>query len=69
MSHDQIFHLESQMPVAHGELTQGMASTGHILLGNRKVIDANGSTPVTSFYPIHANHVGSLGSVVEPCPE
>ena len=55
--------------MAHGKLTQGMALTGHILLGNRKVIHANGSTPITRFYPIHANHVGSLGSAVEPGPK
>jgi hypothetical protein len=50
MSHSQIFHPGSQMPKAQGELTQGMASTGHILLGNCKVIHANGSMPITSFY-------------------
>jgi hypothetical protein len=56
------------MTVAQGELAQGMASTGHILLGNRKVIHANGSTPITSFYPIQADHVGSPGLAVEPRP-
>jgi hypothetical protein len=36
--------------MAYGELTQGMAPIGHILLGNRKVIHNNGSIPITSFY-------------------
>jgi hypothetical protein len=56
------------MTVAQGELSQGMASTGHILLGNHRVIHANGSTPITSFYAIQADHVGSPILVVEPCP-
>jgi hypothetical protein len=38
--------------MAHDELTQGMALTGHILLGNHEVIHTNGSVPITSFYPI-----------------
>ena len=50
-SHGKAFHLGSQRPIAHGELTQGMAPTGHILLGNHKVIHTNGTTPITSFYP------------------
>jgi hypothetical protein len=55
--------------MAHDELTQGIASTGHILLGNHKVIHTNGSTPIASFHPDHTNHVGSLGLAVELCPE
>ena len=51
-NHGQFFNQGSQMLVAQGKLAQGMASTSHILLGNRKVIRANGSTPITSFYPI-----------------
>jgi hypothetical protein len=50
-SHGQIFHPGSQRPTEHGELTQGMASTSHILLGNHKVIHTNGSTLITSTYP------------------
>ena len=42
-----------------------MASTGHVLLGNHKVIHTNGMTPITCFYPIQANRVGSPVSTVE----
>ena len=52
--------------MAHDELTQGMASTGHILLGNHKVIHTNGSAPITGFYPFQ---MGSLDPTVEPCLE
>ena len=55
--------------MARDELAQGMSSTDHILLGNHEVIHTNGSVPITSFYPIQANHAGSLGPAVEPCPE
>ena len=41
------------------ELTQGMASTDHIILGNHEVIHTNGSAP------IQVNRVGSLDPVVE----
>ena len=51
--------------MAHDKLTQGMASTGHILLGNHEVIHTNGSTPITSFYPVQVNHVESLDPAVE----
>ena len=44
-----------------------MASTGHILLENHEVIQNNGSTPITSFYPVQVNHVGSLDPMVETC--
>ena len=44
----------------------GLARAGHDEL---ELIHTNGSMPVTSFYPIQANRVGSLGSAVEPCPE
>jgi hypothetical protein len=56
-------------PMAHDELTLGMASTGHILLGNHDVIHTNGSAPTTSFYPVQVDHVGSLDPMVEPCLE
>ena len=49
--HDQVFHSESQRPMAHGELTQEMALTGHILLGNHEIVHTNGSMPITSFHP------------------
>jgi hypothetical protein len=51
--------------MAHDELTQGMALTGHILLGNHEVIHTNGSVPITSFYPIQVNRVRSLDPVAE----
>jgi len=38
--------------MAHDKLTQGMASTDHILLGNQEVIHTNGLAPITSFYLI-----------------
>jgi hypothetical protein len=53
--------------MAHDELTLGMASTSHILLGNHDVIHTNGSAPTTSFYPVQVDHVGSLDLMVEPC--
>ena len=46
-----------------------MAPTNHILLGNHEVIHTNGSAAITSFYPIQANHAGSLGPMVEPRSE
>jgi hypothetical protein len=52
--------------MAHDELTLGMASTDHILLGNHDVIHTNGSAPTTSFYPVQVDHVGSLDPMVEP---
>jgi hypothetical protein len=55
--------------MARDELTQGMALTGNILLGNHEVIHTNGLAPITSFRSVQANRVGSLGSVAEPCPE
>jgi hypothetical protein len=51
------------------ELTKGMASIGHILLGNHDVFHTNGSTPIVSFYPVQANCVGSLDPTVKLCPE
>jgi hypothetical protein len=68
-SHGQVFHPGSQRSMAHGVLTDGMASTGHILLGNHEIIHTNGPTPINNFYPIQANRVGSLGPAVEPRPE
>ena len=50
-NHGQVFSLGSQKSMAQKELTQGMASSGHILLGNHEVIRTNGSTPITSSYP------------------
>ena len=50
--HGQVFHLGGRKSMAHDELAQGMASTGHILLGNHKVVHTNRSTLITSFYPI-----------------
>ena len=47
--------------MARDKLTQGMASIGHILLGNHEVIHTNGSVLITS--------VGNLGPMVEPFPE
>jgi hypothetical protein len=38
--------------MVQGKLTQGMALASHILLENRKVIHGNGSTPITSSYPM-----------------
>jgi hypothetical protein len=33
-------------------LTEGIASTGHILLENHEIIHTNGPTPISNFYPI-----------------
>jgi hypothetical protein len=54
--------------MACDELTQGMASTSQILLENLEVIRTNGSAPITNFYPVQANRVGSLGLMAEPHP-
>jgi hypothetical protein len=51
-SQGQDFHPGSQRPMAHGELARGMARGGHILLGNHEIARTNGSTPVTSSYPV-----------------
>jgi hypothetical protein len=55
--------------MARDELTQGMASIGHILLGNHKVICTNGSMPITSSYLVQVSRVGNLGLAIEPHPE
>lgn len=67
--HGQILHPGGRKPMAHDELTKGMASIGHILLGNHEVFHTNGSTPIVSFYPVQANRVGSLDPAVKLCPE
>ena len=51
-SHGQIFHSGGHRPMPQGKLTQGMASTDHILLGNHEVIRTDGLVPNTSFYPV-----------------
>jgi hypothetical protein len=38
--------------MAHGELAQGMARGGHILLGYHEIARTNGSMSVTGFYPV-----------------
>ena len=35
--HGQAFHPKNQTAMAHGDLTQGMAHGGHILLGNHEI--------------------------------
>jgi hypothetical protein len=55
--------------MAYGGLTQGMAHGGHILLGNHEVFHTNGSTPITNFYLVQANHVGSLDQAIKLCLE
>jgi len=50
-SHGQVLHPRGRKSMARVELTQGMASTGHILLGNHEVIRTSGSAPITNFYP------------------
>ena len=41
----QDFHLGSQRPMAHGELTRGMAHGGHILLGNHEIVEPMSQHP------------------------
>jgi hypothetical protein len=36
--------------MARDELTQGMASTSHVLLENHEVFHTSGSTPIASFH-------------------
>ena len=50
-SHGQVLHPGDRKSMAHDKLTQGMASIGHILLGNHEVIRTSGSAPITNFYP------------------
>ena len=47
--HSLDFHLRSQRPMAHGDLAQGMAYGGHILLGNHEITQTNGSMPITGY--------------------
>jgi hypothetical protein len=51
-NHGQVFRPGSQKTMAHDEPAQGMASAGHILLGNHEVIRTNGSAPINNFYPV-----------------
>jgi hypothetical protein len=46
-----------------------MASIGHILSGNHKVIHTNGSMPINGFYPLQADHMGILDLAMEACLE
>ena len=55
--------------MAHGELAQGMAYGGHILLGNHEIARTNGSTPIIGFYPVQTRHVEKLDPMVESRPE
>jgi hypothetical protein len=52
IGHGQVFRLGNQRPMAHGELTDGMATDGHILLGNHEIIRTDRLTPVTGLYPV-----------------
>jgi hypothetical protein len=47
-SHGQASHSGNQRSMARNELAQGMASTGHILLGNHVVNHTKGSTPASA---------------------
>ena len=53
-SHGRDFYPGSQTTVAHGYLARGMAHGGHVLLGNREIARASGTTPVTNSYPVMA---------------
>jgi len=67
--HGQVSHSGNQRPMAHGELTHGMALGGHILWGNNEIIRTNGLMHITGFYPVQAHRVGSLDPMAEPCPK
>ena len=67
IGHSRDFHLESQTAMAHGDLTQGMARGGHILLGNHEIIRTDGATPVIRSYPVQARRVAKLDPTIESC--
>jgi hypothetical protein len=47
--------------MAHDGLTQGMASTGHILLGNHAVNHTKGPVPTSALGHGPYLHLGNLG--------
>jgi hypothetical protein len=60
-SHGQVFHSRNQRITARDELTQGMASTGHILLGNHVVNHTKGSAPTSALGHGPDLHLENLG--------
>jgi hypothetical protein len=46
----QVFHPGNQRPMAHDELTHGMALSGHILLGNHEIVRIDELTHVVGLY-------------------
>jgi hypothetical protein len=66
--HGQDFHPRSLRPVAHGELAQGMARGGRILLGNHEIARSNRSTPIIGSYLDQTRCVGKQDPAVESCP-
>ena len=50
--HSQDFHLGCQTAMVHGDLTQGIAHGGHILLGNHEIAQTDGAMPVIRSYPV-----------------
>ena len=67
--HCQVFHLRNQRPMAHGELTHGMALGGRILWGNDEIVRTRGLTPVKGLYLIQDHRATSLDPMVQSCPE
>ena len=51
-SHGQDLHLRNRMAMALGDLTQGMAHSHHILLGNYEIIQTDRAMPIIRSYPV-----------------
>ena len=54
--------------MAHGDLTQGMAHGGHILLGNHEITQTDREMPVIRSYPVQAHRTAKLDPTTESCP-
>jgi hypothetical protein len=61
--HGQVFRLGKQRSTGHDELTRGMDSTSHILLGNHVVNHTKGTTPTSAYSRGPNLRYGDLGPV------
>jgi hypothetical protein len=60
-SHGQVSHPRNQRTMAHDELARGMATNGHILLGNHMINHTKGSVPASTLGHGLDLHLRNLG--------
>ena len=54
--------------MAHGDLTQGMARGGHILLGNHEIVQTDGAMPVFRSYHVQTHRAAKLDPMMKSRP-